>query len=423
MDKISTQVFHIKHLPTASVTLYPSRAHVVRDIANVELQPGQNEVELYGLSPTVDENSIQIEGHGSSATITDITVDLVPNRDDFLETFPEDSDSEVSDSEEYEDSDDEIDSVRTISNQIKTTDRDIERQLEEQRSAQRQLQTLDQHSKSINAAKFAPDHLIQMLRVYQEQRQRLFDGSTKATDALQKLQKQKKRLEATREKAGQDERKRSKETEKEKKKLKTKQLRLKQERQTEAARVKSERMKFWPHKVYRVVVHIETTLDTPQTTRRNSFDSVTLANAAPEALDKGSSADKLKPLNMTVALSLSYVTTSAYWSPRYDLSLSSVQKTATIVYRAEFRNGTSETWKDAKVILSTSQTSYSGLEDKAPTMQAWNLKLGRTFDGSNGLLSNDETPAVKLHTALVQKSKKAQLLGGPTEMPAQNRST
>jgi myosin heavy subunit len=423
MENISTQVFHIRDLPTASVTLYPSRAHIVRDIASVELQPGQNEIEIYGLSPTVDENSIQIEGRGSAATITDITVDLVPNRDDFLETFPEDSDSEVTDSEEYEDSDDEIDSVRTISSKIKATERYIERQLEVQRSAERQLQTLNQHSKSINAAKCDPDHLAQTLKVYQDQRQRLFEASSKATDSLRNLQKQKKRLEAQREKAGQDEQKRKKETERTKQKLKAKQLRLKQERQIEAARVKSERIKFWPHKVYRVVVRLETITDTPQTPRRNSFDSVTLANATPEVLDKVLAAEKLQPIDLNVSLLLSYVTTSAYWSPRYDLSLSSVQKTATIVYRAEFSNGTSETWKDAKVILSTSQTSYSGLEDKAPTMQAWNVKLGKTFDGSNGLLSNDETPAVKLQTALVQKSRKAQLLGGAMPNSEQKRSS
>jgi hypothetical protein len=108
---------------------------------------------------------------------------------------------------------------------------------------------------------------------------------------------------------------------------------------------------------------------------------------------------------------LSYVTTSASWSPRYDLNISSIQKTATIVYRAEFKNETSETWKDAKLILSTSQTSYSGLEDKAPTMNAWHIKLGRFHDNSTGLLSNDELPAVKHQNQAMKKASKANWMG------------
>jgi hypothetical protein len=114
---------------------------------------------------------------------------------------------------------------------------------------------------------------------------------------------------------------------------------------------------------------------------------------------------------MNVTLSLSYVTTSAFWSPRYDLNISSVQKTATIIYRAEFRNGTSETWKNAKLILSTSQTSYSGLEDKAPAMNAWHVKLGKFHDTTTGLMSNDEMPAVKHHKEMMKKSRKEDLMG------------
>jgi hypothetical protein len=123
---------------------------------------------------------------------------------------------------------------------------------------------------------------------------------------------------------------------------------------------------------------------------------------------------------LNVTLSLSYVTTSAFWSPRYDLNISSVQKIATIVYRAEFRNGTSETWKDAKLILSTSQTSYAGLEDKAPTMNPWHVRLTRLQDGTTGLLSKDEMPAVKYQMENMKKMKKGKKFSQHMELPASN---
>jgi hypothetical protein len=109
-----------------------------------------------------------------------------------------------------------------------------------------------------------------------------------------------------------------------------------------------------------------------------------------------------------VTLLLSYVTNSAFWTPRYDLTISSQQKSATIVYRAEFSNGTSETWKDAKVILSTSQTSYSGLDDKAPFMQSWQVKLGRSWENNaGGLLSSSEMKGHRYQNAIAQQASKA----------------
>ncbi|PWY85920.1 hypothetical protein BO70DRAFT_360768 [Aspergillus heteromorphus CBS 117.55] len=44
-----------------------------------------------------------------------------------------------------------------------------------------------------------------------------------------------------------------------------------------------------------------------------------------------------------------------------------------MVYRAEFYNVSSETWRDAKVTLSTSQASFAGLGEKIPSLQAWSV--------------------------------------------------
>src|SRR5688572_9824911 len=98
------QLFNVKTLPTTSVTLYPARAHITRDIHDILLKPGANEVEIYGLSPSVDEHSIQIEGKGA-ATIADMTVELVPNREIFEEEYSDDSDTESDFDDESETSD------------------------------------------------------------------------------------------------------------------------------------------------------------------------------------------------------------------------------------------------------------------------------------------------------------------------------
>ena len=92
---------------------------------------------------------------------------------------------------------------------------------------------------------------------------------------------------------------------------------------------------------------------------------------------------------------MSYVTHSAWWSPHYDLSLSTPTSTGTILYRAEFGNTTSETWKDAKIILSTSQTAFQGLGDPIPLMQPWHIRLNKNAsqfgDAARGaLLSKHE---------------------------------
>jgi hypothetical protein len=248
MDNISNQVFLIKDLPTQSVTLYPSRAHIVREIPNVELKPGQNEIEIYGLSPTVDENSIQIEGRGT-ATITDITVDLVPNHDHFLDEFPEESESDNSESEEFEDSDDDIESVRAVSREIAAVQTVINESNEIWRSVDLQLKTLDQHTKSITAENCSSEELAKTLKVYHEERARVFKTVSDAKETLRVSQKKKKRLEMQRDKAGKETEKKKKQLLKEKLKLQEKRQRQKLERQVEANRVKAERQKFWPQMV------------------------------------------------------------------------------------------------------------------------------------------------------------------------------
>ena len=156
-----------------------------------------------------------------------------------------------------------------------------------------------------------------------------------------------------------------------------------QEKHEAKKRLRSQRLQFWPKKVFRVTLTIDTPDMTPASSRRNSLSSLTTLKAGQDE------ASVNNPLE--IALSLYYITTSAWWKPRYDLTLNTVENAGLIVYRAEFGNTTSETWKDTKATSSTSQTSFQGLGEPIPKMQPWHIKLlGNTReDDSSGPIKSD----------------------------------
>lgn len=383
---IPKQVILIKDLSTKSVILYPSRAHIVRDINDVMLKPGPNEIEIYGLTPTVDEHSIQIEGRGA-ATIVDMTIDLVPNRDIFEEVYPEESDESSSESEyEYADSDDEVESVSKISKELKDLRAEAAEAVEMQNSANQRLVALDMYAKSVAAEHNAPDDVSELLEKYETDRLAIYKVHTSATKAIEGLNKRIARKENEKLNAGRGYRKEKKDLMKQKEKDRRRKELHKAERKKEAKHTKQERLRYWPKKVYKVTLQLETaSTETPSSSRRGSVDSITLAQSPPPEPGKAESATET-----IISLSLSYVTKEAGWSPRYDLKISSLQKSAMIVYRTEFLNRTGETWKDTKLTFSTSQTSYQGLDDVVPFMHAWRVKLGKYGSGEEGLLSTEE---------------------------------
>lgn len=115
---VHRQTVSVAGTATKSVVLYPSRALVTREVPNVELKPGTNEVEIYGLAPTVDQHSIKVDGIGT-ASVTDMTVDLVPNRQSFAEVYEDDLEIEMSDPEEESDDDAKLGStVKAIKDEL-----------------------------------------------------------------------------------------------------------------------------------------------------------------------------------------------------------------------------------------------------------------------------------------------------------------
>ncbi|KAF2097558.1 hypothetical protein NA57DRAFT_41280 [Rhizodiscina lignyota] len=405
---IPKQEILVKDLPTKSVTLYPSRAHIVREIRDVELKPGPNEIEIYGVTPTADEQSVQIDGRGS-ATITDITVELVPNREIFQDVYPDADEPESEEEEPWEEEDSE--EVKALNDELERLQREVKEATEIQNAAARRLETLDSYSQTMKADKNTAEDVSKTLAMYETERARIFKSHQDAAEKLRVSNSQISKKEKERLKAKIPQLKRFEQEMKARAKRAEKKQRQKEERRKEVERIKEERLKFWPKKVYRILVSLETasSIDTPASSRRGSTDSVTLSRGHMPDIKDPDAPSSSGSDGTIVSPSLSYVTRDASWSPRYDLNISSVQKSATIAYRAEFVNGTSETWKEAQLILSTSQTSYQGLEDKVPFMHAWHVRLGRSQDG--GLLSPEELNKPRVGNAVAPLTKRNELFG------------
>ncbi len=152
---------------------------------------------------------------------------------------------------------------------------------------------------------------------------------------------------------------------------------------------------------------------TPSSSRRNSIASATDVQLAKKD-DTAAAATSL-----ICDLALEYVTSSAFWSPSYDLALSSTTNTATLSFDARLTNMTSETWTNSKVVLSTSQANFSGLQDDTPTLVPWRLKIagrqhGGNWDGLDIAYTREERAEKEVWNATqnqVQQKSRAELFG------------
>ena len=147
--------------------------------------------------------------------------------------------------------------------------------------------------------------------------------------------------------------------------------RRREERTKERQRIRKERERFWPKYCYSVRITLETDAPTPLSSRRTSVSS----EKGDVIRFAGSEEGNGEAAATVCDLSLSYVTTSAYWAPSYDLQLSTTSASGALSFDAELHNSTSETWTNCKVILSTSQATFSGLDDAIPTLTPWYLSL------------------------------------------------
>ncbi|KAK4677718.1 hypothetical protein QC764_301230 [Podospora pseudoanserina] len=423
MDFLHEQQFHIRDLPTRTVTLFPTRAQVVRDIKEVALKPGANEIAVVGLSPTVDEESIKVEGIGS-AIITDITIELLPNRDIFEEIYPDsDSDSEEDESEE----DDEFtrktnDELKAVRDSLQTLYDKRDREDEIIESAINRQGFLESYGRSLEKKK-GNFNIDDSLEMYRKERDKTFEDKMSATirkreiaAEIDKLQLEEARLLKLEAKEQAKINKAKAKVQRAKDKVRAQKFRRMAKKEKEKARIRKEREQFWPKSCYTIRVTLDATSLSPSSSRRSSVASAADVKLAPE-----------KPMEDTITycdLSLSYVTTSAFWSPSYDLALSTTTNSAILCFDAQLTNMTSETWTNAKVILSTSQASFSGLHDESPRLLPWRIKLGGRaahFTSDQAIYSREERTQKEIWNAAQNNSQqqkpRAELFGVSKPQP------
>ncbi|KXH46910.1 hypothetical protein CNYM01_00756 [Colletotrichum nymphaeae SA-01] len=390
--------YHVRDLATRSVTLYPNSAQLVRDLRNLQLKPGANEITIFGLTPTIDESTIKVDGAGS-AIITDIAIELVPNRESFQDVYP-DSDDEMSDADvpPEEDGEDEeeseekepsaLDKVRARIRQLRDEERSAKEVVE---SAANRLKILDAHGASLESKEGV--NIADSIETYRAERERIFQdhvaGVTRGQDNMKRLSialKQETRLVKRQKREAADAARAAKKARKERDRQAQKDAREKAKLQKEKARIRAERERFWPKLCYSVRVSLDVMAFTPSSSRRTSVSSETAQawTPAPDRSDEGK--------DIKCDLSLSYVTSSAFWAPSYDLQLFTTNNTGILCYDARITNKTSETWSNCKVVLSTSQATFAGLENAIPILKPWNIKLAPKEGNTNGtdILSSRE---------------------------------
>lgn len=367
---------------------------------------------MIGLSPTVEEESIKVEGVGSSAIITDITVESLPNRDIFEDIYP-DSDKDKSDVDSDDDSDFEEDrehgpKMLNAESRLREVQDQLDMANEAVASATSRLKILDSYGTSLHEKKEGVD-IQQELRKYKGERQQTFTdhvaGSKTQRELKEQLRKVKQEIakitrEETKERAKEDKSKAKVRQQREKKKS----LRHKrdQERQREKARIRTEREKFWPQYCYSVCITIEYNSHTPLSSRRGSFASEgEMVQASSPKTKDGDTADDVPRCDLV----LSYVTNSAGWAPSYDLQLSTTKATASLCFDAQLSNTTSETWSNCKVVLSTSQATFGGLDDLTPTLNPWKIKIAPKGSNNkeNRIIRSDEE--LKHHSVWVNTKR------------------
>lgn len=328
------------------------------------------------MDPEVDSDSVRVEGYGL-ATITDIQTDLVPRKIQFEDQYPDlQNDDDLDFESDSQLSEDEFGVDRSAVDAAKSDLRSAEASLAEFQNSRdtsvKVLGFLDHYGQTLKPEETDVAKMTGFLDVYRETRKsesKTYNSASaditlwtqKVADAREKLDRAEKAFRRAKDLASREIRRQ-----------REKQKREREQKLLQKRRAVQQRRRFWTSNVGQILVSLDRASEfTPSSSRRQSMISVT---------DSGADYKPSKPLaENTINLRLTYVVPNASWMPRYELKLSTPKSSAQLVYRAEFENNTSETWRNAKITFSTSQTFFSGLDEKIPTLEAWHVKLGTGF--------------------------------------------
>jgi hypothetical protein len=281
-----------------------------------------------------------------------------------------------SDSDEEDDSDEEPASLKGADEALNKVAAKVKEVEERRFSARKELSLVEEYASTVASSTMStavpdPKTMRDTLDLYNKQRAALFDATTAFSNELVRLEKER----AKQRKVLDKERRAFLKATRAKVEAKNKKKADKDERKREMEEAKPEKSR----NVHRVRITIELP-SSDITAQESSADSVEIFQEA--------------------TLTLTYTTTSASWTPHYDLRLDTTDPSlSSLTYRAHFTNRTYETWSQAALTLSTSEAAFGGLKEKIPQMEGWRVTLAKKWNtthaanGENGLYSLAELKA------------------------------
>jgi hypothetical protein len=288
----------------------------------------------------------------------------VPNNQSPVVDFS-DSDSDSEDEE-----DEEPASLKAAVEAVDHVEAKIEEANERLSSTSHELSFLEEYASTVASSTTSkttpnPEMMRATLDLYNKQRAEYFDATTKCAAVLAELEKEQV--------------KKQKVLEKEKRAF-ARVTRVKVERRKKRQAEKEERKAEKKEKKPEVSQHVHRV-------------RITIELPSADLTPHESNADAAEVFQ-EATLTLTYTTTSASWTPHYDLRLDTTNPSlSSLTYRAHFTNRTYETWSQAAITLSTSQASFGGLKEKIPRMEGWRVTLAKKWNttsaatGENGLYS------------------------------------
>ena len=307
-----------------------------------------------------------------SATITDMSVELISNPDVFDEIYHSESEA-GSDSAQSEDEASDSERIKIEKEALADSRRQRDALQETTSASSTALQLLDAFYNKFEDPSLS--RVSKAIDIYVDKRHQLYDLRSQAQVEKEVLDKQIAHNEWVLRKLQHKGEKEQKTKLRNRHREQARQDRIKREKNATKRRLKNERINFWPKKVYKVVLNLDTGYDSPMSSRRGSINDASKPGVVSDINGLEVSSDPL-----TVSLRLSYTTDAASWMSRYDIAVDTTTNSGSIVYRGEFINSTSETWHNATVILSTSQASSQGLNELIPSLKPWSIRLQKNFN-------------------------------------------
>lgn len=331
---------------------------------------------ISGLSPTLDEDSVKVEGAGS-AVITDISVEALPNQDNFADAYPDEDSSDEEESEQEDSDSEELYATKLRVTELQDEMRLITDTIDSVAKRQTIMDVRSEAADKMEQDKGA--RLSELLAAYRSERAALSQEKLDAVKSLRNIRKLLDTANAHLKHLQTAALKESRERRSAKRRQREREQRRRADRRKEQQRIRRERIRFWPRYCYSVKVTLDVNTMTPMSSRRASVasesDLVQAVGASAGTATTGGPDDEVFQDCISCSLCLSYVTSAAKWTPSYDLQLSTTGATATLCFDAKVSNETSERWSNCRISLSTSDAAVAGVDSDLPELTPWRIRL------------------------------------------------